>query len=301
MVFGYRTFGCRFVPKLSDFRNLASRTEGKYAVPMTETFKYDAWGNLRNPTTWSGSYTGVPRFDRGFTGHEHHRHFGLINMNGRMYDPVMSCFLSVDSYVQDPENPQNFNRYAYCLNNPLKYTDPDGEWVHVAVGALFGGVINLSANWNNCEGFWQYDAAFGAGAVNGALSVAAPGWGSLLGGAVTGATNNLISQTGKNFSSSGSFNFDSFLTSVFSGAASGFGGYLGSSVGSLSIGAMKITSPALKSIVGGVVGGACGGARWCCRRNGFEFRHHQSVRCGFKWCFIRCCHWWYIRSYQRHY
>ena len=91
-------------------------------------YRYDAWGNLRNPTTWSGSFTGTPRFDRGFTGHEYHRHFGLINMNGRMYDPVMSCFLSVDSYVQDPENPQNFNRYAYCLNNPLKYTDTDGEW-----------------------------------------------------------------------------------------------------------------------------------------------------------------------------
>ena len=85
---------------------------------------------LRNPTTWSGSFTGTPKFDRGFTGHEHLWHFGLINMNGRMYDPVMCCFLSVDSYVQDPESPQNFNRYAYCLNNPLKYTDPDGEWVH---------------------------------------------------------------------------------------------------------------------------------------------------------------------------
>ena len=96
---------------------------------IVQELSYDAWGNLRNPATWSGSYTGVPRFDRGFTGHEHHRHFGLINMNGRMYDPVMSCFLSVDSYVQDPENPQNFNRYAYCLNNPLRYVDPSGEFL----------------------------------------------------------------------------------------------------------------------------------------------------------------------------
>ena len=47
---------------------------------IVQELSYDAWGNLRNPTTWSGSYTGVPRFDRGFTGHEHHRHFGLINM-----------------------------------------------------------------------------------------------------------------------------------------------------------------------------------------------------------------------------
>ncbi len=49
-----------------------------------------------------------------------------VNMNGRMYDPQMSSFLSVDAYVQSPDNSQNFNRYAYCLNTPLKYTDPSG-------------------------------------------------------------------------------------------------------------------------------------------------------------------------------
>ena len=46
--------------------------------------------------------------------------------SGRMYDPVMSSFLSVDRYVQNPSNSQNFNRYSYCLNNPLKYVDPSG-------------------------------------------------------------------------------------------------------------------------------------------------------------------------------
>ena len=91
---------------------------------------FDAWGNLRNPDTWSGTVTQQPMFDRGFTGHEHVQYFGnfgLINMNGRMYDPVMSSFLSVDNYVQAPDFSQSFNRYAYCLNNPLRYVDPDGE------------------------------------------------------------------------------------------------------------------------------------------------------------------------------
>ncbi len=27
-----------------------------------------------------------------------------------------------------PANPQALNRYAYCLNNPLRYTDPSGHW-----------------------------------------------------------------------------------------------------------------------------------------------------------------------------
>ena len=95
---------------------------------IVQELSYDAWGNLRNPATWSGSFTGTPKFDRGYTGHEHLCTFGLINMNGRVYDPLMCCFLSVDTYVQDPGSPQNFNRYAYCLNNPLRYVDLDGEW-----------------------------------------------------------------------------------------------------------------------------------------------------------------------------
>ena len=47
-------------------------------------------------------------------------------MNGRMYDPVMSSFLSVDRFVQSFDNSQSFNRYAYCLYNPLRYVDPSG-------------------------------------------------------------------------------------------------------------------------------------------------------------------------------
>ena len=88
---------------------------------VEQELSFDAWGNLRNPYTWTGPFEGKPMLDRGFTGHEHHYAFGLINMNGRMYDPVMSSFLSVDNYVQAPDFSQSFNRYAYCLNNPLRY------------------------------------------------------------------------------------------------------------------------------------------------------------------------------------
>lgn len=52
--------------------------------------------------------------------------FTYDNMNGRMYDPVMSSFLSVDRFVQNPMSAQGFNRYAYCMYNPLRYVDPTG-------------------------------------------------------------------------------------------------------------------------------------------------------------------------------
>ena len=88
---------------------------------------YDAWGNQTISTNAIGISRGFPIAIG--SGHEHWPQFGLIDMNGRFYDPLLGRFLSPDPYVQMPENPQNFNRYSYCLNNPLKYTDPSGEWI----------------------------------------------------------------------------------------------------------------------------------------------------------------------------
>ena len=80
---------------------------------------FDAWGNCQDPDHLM--------FDRGFTGHEHIRGMNLINMNGRIYDPLTSSMISPDNYIQLPDFSQNINRYSYCLNNPLTYTDPDGN------------------------------------------------------------------------------------------------------------------------------------------------------------------------------
>ena len=100
-----------------------------------ERLSYDAWGNLRDPNTWA-NYTvddtfDKPMFDRGFTGHEHLTDFGLINMNGRLYDPILGRMLSPDVVIQDEQNSQAYNRYSYCFNNPLRYTDPSGYVVTI--------------------------------------------------------------------------------------------------------------------------------------------------------------------------
>ena len=58
-------------------------------------------------------------------------------MNGRMYDPLLSSFLSPDNYMHDPTSQQGFNRYAYCMYNPLKYVDPSGERQMGWVGSTY--------------------------------------------------------------------------------------------------------------------------------------------------------------------
>jgi RHS repeat-associated protein len=80
--------------------------------------------------------------DRGFTDHQHLDVFNLINMGGRVYDPVVGQFLSPDPYVQFPDNPLNYNRYAYALFNPLYWTDPTGEQVKSGWLPIIGKTIS---------------------------------------------------------------------------------------------------------------------------------------------------------------
>lgn len=54
---------------------------------------------------------------------------GLYYYNARYYDPTIGRFISPDTVVQDLSNPQTLNRYSYCINNPLKYTDPSGNYL----------------------------------------------------------------------------------------------------------------------------------------------------------------------------
>lgn len=91
---------------------------------------YNAWGERRNEDWTPGDPTmGLAYFyetQTGFTGHETLDHLGLIHMGGRVYDPVVSRFMSADLIVQEPYNSQSYNRYSYVSNNPLSFTDPTG-------------------------------------------------------------------------------------------------------------------------------------------------------------------------------
>lgn len=66
-------------------------------------------------------------------GHEwQQEYFGAKNGvvcqdSGHLYDPLLGRFFSPDNYVQLPDFTQSYNLYSYCLNNPLKYTDPSGQ------------------------------------------------------------------------------------------------------------------------------------------------------------------------------
>lgn len=45
----------------------------------------------------------------------------------RVFGSYLNRFLSADTIVPNPNNPQSFNRYSYSYNNPLRYSDPSGH------------------------------------------------------------------------------------------------------------------------------------------------------------------------------
>ncbi|NKI34634.1 hypothetical protein HFP89_05585 [Wenzhouxiangella sp. XN79A] len=94
---------------------------GRRSDPLTgPSASWNAWASLA-PPDWIAQMTSLT--PRGFTGHEHHDDHGIINMNGRIYDPMLGRFLQADPFL---ESTTTLNRYTYVHNNPLRYTDPSG-------------------------------------------------------------------------------------------------------------------------------------------------------------------------------
>jgi RHS repeat-associated protein len=212
-------------------------------------YSFDAWGRRRDKDDWSYTLVGDAELigDRGFTGHEWLPWFNLYNMNGRLYDPVVGRFLSPDNYVQMPDNTQNFNRYSYALNNPLKFTDPDGESL-ILLAAIIGGWMGMGqAMISSDKQGWGLVGDMAKGLFVGAAVGAAGAW---TGGAVAGAIG-----TG------------GFLGGAASGFVGGFsGGFVGGAGGAWMNGADfgqglsaglngGITSGLISGGIGGLVGG----------------------------------------------
>jgi RHS repeat-associated protein len=231
-------------------------TAGQPTGAQPTTAGYDPWGARRAP---DGRPADPASFQplaghREFTGHETIPGVGLVNMNGRVYDPALGRFLSPDPNVQFVADLQSYNRYSYVLNNPLRYTDPTGYYGRTsgnfnASQFAFGALIGIAAS-----GACGYGAAacaagaivvaaytattmymsgattnqiiaasaisFAAGAVGGALGGAiAQGMGGGVGAAmVGGAFSSMTSMAITTAATGRSLGSDDFLFGVISGA-----------------------------------------------------------------------------------
>ena len=230
--------------------SLLTLTAPNGAVILDQNF--DAWGRLRHPANWD--YTNVPAptsyLYRGFTGHEHLTNFNLINMNGRMYDPVVGRVLSPDNFVQNPYSTQDYNRYAYGKNNPLVFNDPDGEWINFVIGAVVGGFSGYRIGKAKGASGWSLffytlgGAAIGTASAGIGSSVAATvgssltvSYGGLAGAAIGGATAGAASGVGFATLSGGNIGKAAWAGALSGLAGGAVGAYIGGGAGAFAGGA----------------------------------------------------------------
>jgi hypothetical protein len=75
-----------------------------------------------------------------------------------MYSPVLGRFISADTIVPKPQNPQDWNRYAYTVNNPIRFNDPSGHFYDDALKEYLRNIYGK--DWEKLWSSWTHDQAW---------------------------------------------------------------------------------------------------------------------------------------------
>jgi len=211
---------------------------GRSVTAITDTtgeainkYTYDAFGSIL--TTSQNIQNSFK-----YVGEQYDQEAGNIYLRNRYYNPEIGRFITKDPAIGFIREPQSKNPYPYCQNNPIRYTDPNGnELVGAAAGAIIGGAWGLgttfvgdifgilSGNQDRLSDLNVYVGNTTGGIVGGALGGLT--FNPVIAGAAGGAVSNLIKQgaakqhakeEGKTYD----WNIGSYVTDVvFSAAFSG--------------------------------------------------------------------------------
>ncbi len=146
-------------------------TETGQEVPGTR-LRYHAYGAPRPDAAATHNAFARDYTQATYTGQMRDASTGLLYYGARFFDPALGRFLSPDTIVPSPGNPQSLNRYAYVLNNPLRYTDSTGHCgplTPLCLGLLLGGMALMIKVENPDYQFTQED--INAQRLGGALFV----------------------------------------------------------------------------------------------------------------------------------
>ncbi|MEM4326371.1 MAG: RHS repeat-associated core domain-containing protein, partial [Candidatus Pacearchaeota archaeon] len=153
---------------------------------VLQLLEYDPWGQVVKDI--GDNYAHYR-----YTGQEFDPEIGLYNYRARMYAPGIGRFISPDPIVPEPGNPQSLNRYAYVMNNPLRYVDPSGNkwWESFLIGlaaGIVGGLVFVLSGGNPILAGMA--AGFVAGAIQGGLATGT--WQGALIGGIMGAAMGMF-------------------------------------------------------------------------------------------------------------
>ena len=122
---------------------LADASTGKLAA----TYTYDAWGKIvkingqKPEDVASTNIANINPFR--YRGYYYDTETGLYYLNSRYYDPDTGRFINADGQLN--EGVLGYNMFAYCENNPVNGSDPDGDMVWWAAAALGGAAFEVAS------------------------------------------------------------------------------------------------------------------------------------------------------------
>ena len=139
---------------------------------LAASYNYGAWGNYSvhdkdGKKNTSASFIGHINPLR-YRGYYYDRETRLYYLQSRYYDFANCRFINADTFATTDANGfLSANMFAYCENNPIGNSDPDGEFLNTfigaATGAALGAVLALVTGEN-------VKAAAISGAISGAVS-----------------------------------------------------------------------------------------------------------------------------------
>lgn len=123
---------------------------------VIQHYEYSAFGQSR----FTGN-TNALKVSRRYTSQVVDDATSLYYYNARYYDPELGRFIQADTEIPDLSNPQSYNRYSYCVNDPLRYTDPTGHWGEEAAD-WWSGTVGSGANYISASpSHWIYNGTVG--------------------------------------------------------------------------------------------------------------------------------------------
>lgn len=194
-----------------------------YGVKVAE-YAYDAFGNC--VITYNNG-SGIAELNPfRYRSYYYDSETGFYYLINRYYDPTTGRFISADSLdYLDPETLGGLNLFAYCLNDPIANTDPEGNWFSewlennwkkIAIGAAFivaGAAVTFFTAGMGTAGLIAAGSALLASAKAVGISMAvSAGIGAIVGG-ITGGVDGALKGFGDGIA-------DGFMWGgIFSGGA----------------------------------------------------------------------------------
>ena len=85
-------------------------------------YRYDAWGRILEATGTMASVNPIR-----YRGYYYDAETGLYYLHSRYYDPEVGRFINPDAFASTGQGILGANMFAYCGNEPILHSDPDGN------------------------------------------------------------------------------------------------------------------------------------------------------------------------------